>query len=123
MLEFWKDGKKIEDFVKNPLSQYSYATIFTIVEIVAGKEGYYVLSDVNGNLIKLQDEYYGASAEYLFDAQEWLTWNVMREEEKFSRKQRKIEQLEGHLELLKNILTNQGVRIISDTKAKALGLE
>ena len=57
---------------------------------------------------------------YIFDAQEWLTWNAMREKEKFSRKQRKIEQLEGHVDLLKDILVKQGVRVVTEEQAKEL---
>ena len=148
MLEFWQNGKKIEvkaiysngkvgqtvifgqrvdwgvnpDTTKYPLSQYPCPSIFTIVEKIEGKNGYYVLSDANGNRIKLQDEYYGASESYLYDAQEWLTWNALHEKEKLSRKQRKIEQLEGHVELLKDILIKQGARIVTQEQAKDLGL-
>lgn len=149
MLEFWQNGKKIEvkaiydkgtvgqmvifgqrvDWdvnpvpTKYPLSQYSCPSIFTIVEKVEGKDGYYILRDVNGNLIKLQDKWYGASESYLYDAQEWLEWNDMREKEKFSRKERKISQLEGHLELLKDILIKQGIRIVTKAQAEDLGLK
>ncbi len=148
MLEFWQNGKKIEvkaiydngkvgqtvvfgqrvDWGVNPnpteypLSQYPCPSIFTIVEKQEGKDGYYILSDANGKRIKLQDKYYGASESYLYDAQEWLTWNEMREKEKFSRKQRKIEQLEGHLELLKDILIKQGIHIVTEAQAKTLNL-
>lgn len=148
MLSFWQNGKEIEvkaiygngkvgqtvifgqrvdwgvnpDTTKYPLSQYPCPSIFTIVEKIEGKNGYYVLSDANGNRIKLQDEYYGASESYLYDAQEWLTWNALHEKEKLSRKQRKIEQLEGHVELLKDILIKQGARIVTQEQAKDLGL-
>ncbi len=148
MLEFWQNGKKIEvsaiygkgkvgqtvifgqrvdwgvnpDTTNYPLSQYPCPSIFTIVEKKEGKDGYYVLSDANGNRIKLQDKLYGASESHLYDAQEWLTWHAMHEMEKLSRKQRKIEQLEGHVEILKDILIKQGVRIVTEAQAKDLGL-
>ncbi len=148
MLEFWQNGKKIgimaiygdgkvgqmvifgqrvdwgvdPDTTKYPLSQYHCPSIFTIVERKEGKDGYYVLSDVNGNRIKLQDEFYGANEEYLYDAQEWLTWSYLHEKEQLSRKQRKIEQLEGHVELLKDILIKQGVHIVTEAQAKDLHL-
>lgn len=67
--------------------------------------------------------YYGASESYLYDAQEWLKWNAMRENEILSRKQRNIEQLEGHMELLKDILIKQGARIVTEEQAKDLGLK
>ncbi len=148
MLEFWQNGKKIEvnaiygkgkvgqtvifgqrvnwgvtpDTTKYPLSKYPCPSIFTIVERKEGKDGYYILSDANGNRIKLQDEFHGTSESYLYDAQEWLTWNAMHEMEKLSRKQRKIAQLEGIVELLKDILIKQGVRIVTEAQAKDLGL-
>lgn len=148
MLEFWQNGKKIEvkaiygngkvgqtvifgqrvdwglntDPTKYPLSQYPCPSIFTIVEKQEGKNGYYVLNDANGNRIKVQDKFYGASEDYLYDAQEWLTWNALHEKEKHSRKQRKIEQLEGHVQLLKDILIKQGARIVTEAQAEDLGL-
>lgn len=148
MLEFWQNGKKIEvkgiydngkvgqmvifgqridlgvnpDSTKYPLSQYPCPSIFTIVEKKEGKDGYYVLSDADGNRIKVQDKYYGAYERYLYDAKEWLTWNAMHESEKLSRKQRRIEQLEGHIELLKDILIKQGIHIVTKAQAEDLGL-
>ena len=146
MLEFWQNGKKIEinaiyskgnigqmvifgqrvDWGVNPsptqrpLSQYSCPSIFTIVEKNEEVLGYYILSDIKGNRIKVDLRNDSA---YLYDAQEWLTWNNLRENEKFSRKQRKIEQLEGHVELLKDILIKQGVRIVTKAQAEELGLK
>ena len=87
-----------------------------------GKDGYYILSDANGNRIKLQDKYYGASESLLYDAQEWLTWNDMYETEKLSYMQRTIEQFEDRLELLKDILIKQGTHIVTEAQAKDLGL-
>lgn len=146
MLEFWKNGKPIRveaiyrkgkvgqmvifgeqvnwgenpDPTKYPLSQYSCPSIFTIVEKVEGAEGYYIIRDVNGNFIKLQNE--SSGSHYLFDAQEWLTWNQMHEEEKFFRKLRKIGQLEGHIDLLKDILIKQGIRTVTEAQAEKLGI-
>lgn len=146
MLEFWQNGKKIEinaiyskgnigqmvifgqqvDWGVNPsptqrpLSQYSCPSIFTIVEKNEEVLGYYILRDIKGNRIKVDLRNDSA---YLYDAQEWLTWNNLRENEKFSRKQRKIEQLEGHVELLKDILIKQGVRIVTKAQAEDLGLK
>lgn len=119
MLKFMQNGKKIEvnaiydkgkvgqtvifgqfvdwgvnpDPTEYPLSQYPCPSIFTIVEKQEGKDGYYVLSDANGNCIKLQDEFSGANECYLYDAQEWLTWNYMYTKGRLSHKQRKIDQL------------------------------
>ena len=146
MLEFWKDGKKIElraiyekgkvgqmvilgervnwgvnpDPRKKPLSQYTYPSIFTIVEKVEGKEGYYILKDANSNSIKVTFE--SCDSWWLYDAQEWLNFNKMHEKEKLSRKERKIEQLQGHVDLLKDILIKQGTRIVTEKQIKDLGI-
>ena len=106
-----------------PLSQYPYLSIFTIVEKKNdGIDGYYILKDENGNCIELKYSYHSSGAGYLYDAQEWLNWNAMRQSEKISRKQRKIEQLEGHIDLLKDILIKQGTRIVTEKQAENLGL-
>ena len=146
MLEFWQNGKKIElqaiyldgevgqtviygqqvDYGRNPdptekpLSQYSCPSIFTIVEKIDGQSGYYILRDAKGNYIKVSNV--SSDCWWLYDAQEWLTWSAMHEKEKLSRKQRKIEQLEGHIELLKDILIKQGIRIVTEAQAKNLGI-
>ncbi len=147
MFEFWQNGKKIEvkaidskgkvgqmvifgervdwgvnpDPTKKPLSQYTCPSIFTIVEKQEGENGYYILKDAKGNSIKVTfDSCYSC---LLYDSQEWLTWNDIREKEKFSRKQRKIEQLEGNVELLKDILIKQGARIVTKAQAEDLGLK
>lgn len=146
MLEFWQNGKKIEvnaiysegkvgqmvifgqrvdwgenpDPIEKPLSQYSCPSIFTIVEKQEGENGYYILKDAKDNSIKVTFD--SCDSWYLYDSQEWLTWNDLHEKEKLSRKQRKIEQLESHKELLKDILTKQGIRIVTEAQAKDLGL-
>ena len=148
MLEFWQNGKKIEinaiydkgkvgqmvifgervDWGANPnptiepLSQYPYLSIFKIVEKNQDIDEYYILMDSNGNRIKMKYKYYSSGSSYLYDAQEWLNWNNLRETEKLSRKQRKIEQLEGHVNLLKDILIKQGTRIVTEAQSKDLGL-
>lgn len=147
MLEFWKDGKKVgceaiygrghvgqvvvldhvsfgdnPNLEKYPLARYPQPYAFTIVEKVEGKDGYYVVMDGDGSRIVLCDQYYGASEAYLYDANEWLAWQKEHAREKLARKERKIEQLEGHLALLKEILTKQGIRLVSEETAKKLGI-
>ncbi|MBO5179988.1 MAG: hypothetical protein J6B87_06560 [Clostridia bacterium] len=145
MLEFWRNGERIaieaigytgkvgqlvvyakyfncpEPTERHPLSMYPCPSIFTIVEL--GESPYwtkvYTLSDSKGNRVHLPIQ----EGSYIFDAQEWLTWNAMREKEKFSRKQRKVEQLEGHVDLLKDILIKQGVRVVTEEQASALNIE
>ncbi len=148
MLSYWKNGKEIPlwaihssgqigqsviycenvdwgkdpDPESKPLSQYTPPAIFRITSKVPGDEGYYVLTDSTGNIIRARYSGICNTSSYLYDAQEWLTWNTGRNTEKFSRKERKIEQLEGHVALLKDILVKQGVRIVTQEQAKKLGL-
>lgn len=144
MLEFFKDGKKINinsihgngkvnqmvvygqdvDWGPNasptvhPLSQYLAPSVFTIVQKDDGFLGSYTLKDSNGNCIKIDKN----DAWYLYDAQEWLTWQSLHQSEKIARKQKKIELLESHLGLLKDILIKQGTHIITKEQADALNL-
>ena len=148
MLSYWKNGKEIAlwaihksgqigqsvifcenvDWGKNPdseklpLSQYTPPAIFKITSKVPGDEGYYVLTDSNNNVIRARFTGISNTSSYLYDAQEWLTWESGRVAEKLSRKERKIEQLEGHVALLKDILVKQGIRIVTQEQAKKLGL-
>ena len=148
MLSYWKNGKEIPlwaihssgqigqsviycenvdwgkdpDPESRPLSQYTPPAIFRITSKVPGDEGYYVLTDSDGNIIRARYSGICNTSSYLYDAQEWLTWNAGRNAEKFSRKERKIEHLQGQVDLLKDILVKQGVRIVTQEQANKLGL-
>ncbi|MBL7058043.1 hypothetical protein ISS03_01780 [Patescibacteria group bacterium] len=147
MLEFWKDGKKVEvtaiygkgrvgqvvildqvsygdnpDLTKYPLAKYPQPYAFTIVEKVEGKDGYYVVLDDEDNRLVLRNEYPGASGSYLYDANEWISWERMYKQEKLARKERKIQQLEDHVARLKDTLVNLGFLIVSEEVVKKLGI-
>lgn len=148
MLSYWKNGKEIAlwaihasgqigqnvifcedvDWGKNPnpeekpLAQYTPPAMFRITSKVPGDEGYYVLTDNEGKIIRARFSGICNTSSYLYDAQEWLTWNSGRIAEKLSRKERKIEQLQGQVDLLKDILVKQGIRIVTQEQAKKLGL-
>lgn len=107
------------DPTKNPLSQYTCPSFFTIVEKQEGENGYYILKDAKGNSIKVT---FDTTSWLLYDLQEWLTWNDLCIKEELSCKQRQIKQLENHEKLLKDILINQGIRIVTESQAKELGL-
>lgn len=147
MLNYWKDGKEIivpsignegrvgqviilgekVDWEKitfnseNPLSNYPYLSVFTIV-LKNEHDEYYVLCDSNNKKFILHWRTLTSNVSYLYDITTWLEFNATREAQKISRKQRKIEQLEGHVDLLKDILIKQGIRIITEKQANTLGL-
>lgn len=143
MLEYKKDGKRIEvipicdkgyigqtvvlDHVTydkdHKLSKYPQPYAFTIMRKVLGKSGYYVVKDQKDVEITVKDTYRGASELYMYDLHEWLIWNSENTKSKLGKKDDKIKKLEDRLELLKEILTNQGFRVISETQAKELGID
>ncbi len=114
------DWGKNPDPVEKPLSKYPYLSLFTIVVKATNEDGYYILSDAKGERIRVSTK--GTDHWYLYDAQEWLNFNNLRETEKFARKERKISQLEGHVDLLKDILIKQGIRIVTEDQATKLGI-
>ena len=109
----------------HPLAGYPKPYSFLIVEKVEGdprKEGYYILMDADGNRVKIQDPNYGASLQYFYDANEFLQWNLAREKEEKRRQNRKEENQQIRLDLLKGIIEKQGIRVITLDQAKALGI-
>ncbi|MCX6746319.1 MAG: hypothetical protein NTX00_04900 [Candidatus Parcubacteria bacterium] len=144
-LAYWKDGKKIEcrgiyetgregqvvvfhnagfgekpDLEKFPLAYHPQPTIFTILK--RKKEGY-ILIDKSFREIFVPGEHCGnPSCGYLYDANEWAQWAMAHHSEKMGRKDKKVESLEGQLAMLKDILTKQGIRIVTEAQAKQLGL-
>jgi hypothetical protein len=145
-LEFWKDGQSVKvdsidsraeigqvvildhvnfggnpNSTKHPLAKYPQPCAFTIVDKEKDADGYgcFVVLDDKGNRIALS----WTDASYLYEANEWLAWNRAHAREKLSRKERRIELLEGHLDLLKSIMAQQGVRIVSEEVAKQLGID
>lgn len=148
MLNYWKDGKEIivpsigrdgrvgqvlilgekVDWKKtsfnseNPLTNYPYLSVFTIV-LKNEHDEYYVLRDSHDNNFIIYWHTFTCNVRYLYDISTWLEFNAIREAEKLSRKQRKIEQLEGHVDMLKDILIKQGARIITEKQAEELGIK
>ena len=72
-----------------------------------------MLKDTNGNVIKLQDNYSGA---YLYDAQEWLTFNAINTDAIILKRDDNIKRLEGENVLLKGIIIKQGIRCVTENR-------
>ena len=70
----------------------------------------------------MQSEYSGPDGNYLYDAQEWLTWNDKHERFLRSTQAKSIKWLEDHIKLLKDILIKQGIRTVTVDQAKQLGI-
>ncbi len=144
MLEYYKDGEKISlgalysrggvgrlvilDSVCfgeksiSPLAKYPLRTIFTIVEkkFTDNWNYSYVLSDKDGNRFVLTRD--SNNTGYIYDLEEWSLFQYEKAQEHQVRKNAKITHLESQVALLKDILIKQGVRVITQEQAKALGL-
>ncbi len=108
-----------------PLVKYPQPHVFTIAEKIGGgeREDIYILVDQDGNRVLGEGSQYGEGyGGHLYDLVEWVTWMTERTKEKLARKERKIALLEAHLQLLKDILIKQGVRVVSQETAKQLGI-
>lgn len=99
-----------------PLGKYLQPYAFTIVGITE-EEDCYLLRDADGVEVKSHD---GA---YLFDAKEWLTWSEGRREYQLWEKADEISILNAKLNLLKEILIAQGVKVVTQAQFDALGLK
>jgi hypothetical protein len=102
---------------KNPLAAYSQPTAFTIAETT---DSSYRLKGPKGEDVWVN--FADSDTSYLYDATEWAQYTEAHEADHLARKEGKIAMLEAHLQLLKSILTAQGIRIVTETQAKALGL-
>lgn len=143
MIEFWKDGQTIRLFgiykdglegqvviytgacwgknvepEEHPLCKYPRYSIFTIVSKTDEETGYYILKDSKGQKINVDF----SDASYLYDAQEWLNLKNDQEKQTLRYKKEEIERLQGHIDLLKDILIKQGIRTITEKQAETLGI-
>ncbi len=99
-------------------AQYPQPYAFTIIGKVDGHDGRYTFRDQ----AEKEFDYNSASCGFLYSVTEWLQWRKASEAEKFDRKEREVQKLQGHLDLLTKILTNQGIRIVTREQANTLGL-
>jgi hypothetical protein len=103
----------------DPLSMYVQPAAFRVVSTSTHREGSLVLLDDDGNSVTTTM----SKASWLYDTTNWGLFQYARQQELLRRKDRKIEQLDGHLSLLKDILIKQGVRVITAEQAAATGLQ
>jgi hypothetical protein len=101
-----------------PLARYEQPAVFTAVAVDVDNKTV-ELRDANERLITTKI----SNLAYLYDLEEWAMFQYRCLGELLRRKDRKIEQLTGHLDLLKAILTNQGFRVVTAEQAAAIGLQ
>lgn len=113
----------------SPFAKYQQPAFFTIVEDQTPEpryQGIYVLRDSDGNMIRTQaeDDVRGdqSISPYLAEVSKWAAWMKNKVEGDRQIQDRKISTLRDRQELLKEILVAQGVRVVTDEQAKALGI-
>ncbi|MCX6743641.1 MAG: hypothetical protein NT116_05415 [Candidatus Parcubacteria bacterium] len=143
--EYWKDGKKVElkpiydkgregqivvlyhvsyrgcDVKDHPLAAYPQPTFFVIKarvpnEVNPAQVHHYILIDPQGQKITCNP----SDSSYLYDAQEWGEFQEKYHEEKLERKDGRIAHGESQVALLKSILIEQGVKLITPEQAEVI---
>ena len=106
-----------------PFSHYRLPAFFTLTgsarEETPGYHAVYVMRDTGGNTVSTQ----GSIPSYLIEVDDWQKWRSNREDQTHSDQIRKITTLRDRLELLKEIMMGQGVRVITNEQAVALGIK
>ncbi|MCX6744361.1 MAG: hypothetical protein NTX82_02460 [Candidatus Parcubacteria bacterium] len=142
MIDYYKDGKRVElhaiyglgqegqmvvvdhvswaansdtppDLAKYPLAAYNKPSLFVIKE---RKQNSYILIDNQGKEIEVDRD----DGSYLYPAQEWAEFRKEEALEKFRRKDARIAHLESQVDLLRNILIQQGVKLITSEQAEVI---
>ncbi len=147
MLSYMKDGKRIEcpslyaeakpgqmvvltavSWGENPntkmwpLAAYPQPSLFVVVGVAPNDERHigvamFLLRDMNGK------EFATPLGIGIHDASDWLTWNAGKHREDLRQKNARIQHLEAQVALLRGILVDQGVKLITPEQAKTLGLD
>ncbi len=105
----------------NPLSKYHTGDIF-IINKVGGGAFRYRLTHVKTSkqvLISSSDSF---SSSVLYDFFEWEKFQNLKSQDLKIRDNNLIDRLKNERNLLRNILTDQGIRVITTEQAKQIGL-
>lgn len=109
---------------RDPLSKYPQPAFFTITQAppseTPGSDAYYVLRDTSGHEVSTKGH---STANYLYKVDEWHDWRAGQAEQDHAHQVRTISTLRDRLELLKEIMASQGVRVITSEQAAALGIK
>ena len=108
-----------------PLSKYHQPAFFMIIEVKWGsdksrddKDMMYVLKDTSGSEFTV-----GANCGWwLVRLDDWAKFKEEKHAEILEYEREQKEKLKYQIEILRDILTNQGIRIVKESQAKELGL-
>jgi hypothetical protein len=107
-----------------PFSDYTQPAFFTIVEAPesnkTGHRAHYVLRDTAGNEVSTVGH---STASYLSKVDDWAVWKKQKAGEVANDNARIIATLGDRVSLLKGIMVEQGVRVISNDQVQKLGIK
>jgi hypothetical protein len=107
-----------------PFSDYTQPAFFTIVEAPESNKtshhAHYVLQDTAGNEVSTEGH---STACYLSKVDDWAAWKKQKTAEVANDNARIIATLGDRVSLLKGIMVEQGVRVISNDQAQKLGIK
>lgn len=112
------------DLIRFPEAKYPRPTVFVIKQVLkeepAGKVFGYELIDPKGNKIDCSNNRATDWWAYLYDANAWAAFRRDEAIEKNRRKDGQIDRLQSQIDLLKSILIQQGVKLITPEQAEVI---
>lgn len=112
----------------DPFAKYQQPAFFTIVEDLSPEDrfnGVYVLRDSEGNLVRDElpkGRFESTIASYLAEVSVWWAWVAARNAQSIARRDATINDLSIRCSVLKEVMQNQGVRVVTEEQAKTLGI-
>ena len=116
----------------DPLHRYTgRAAFFTVTEVRQVQEHTppgdvgttYTLRDTAGVEIQTAVEPFGGGVNYLIAVEDWREWKNQQEEKKRKALEERIRTLSDREAVLREVLTAQGVRVVTEPQAVALGIK
>lgn len=115
---------------ENPFAKYSQPAFFTIVEDLTPERrfnGDYVLQDSTGNRIRTvadpNDRSGSNVSSYLTEVNVWAAWKAETHAKAIETRDQRIERGLVRVAILKDVLVEQGFRLITTEQAAALGIK
>lgn len=116
----------------DPLAPYMGApAFFTVVKVQRDREvtprertvTTYTLRDTKGVETTTERGSFGCGGGYLIRVDDWREWKAAREKEKREKMEAELKRLLHREEVLREVLTAQGVRVLTESQATALGIK
>ena len=102
----------------NILYGYPQPSLFTIAEKDEAEDGHYTLRDMKGEIVKIEQ----GRCHCFYDAQELVNAMQREQEIKALKHKRTSDNFNLQVQLLKSILVEQGMKLVTQSQLDALGL-